>query len=127
MLALAIGRLPAWVWSRLPARMALSLRSFARRHAADNRLPVVAVLPDSGAAAPLPRRWSASPKADLLRAYSGYTAARSPTATSKSRAPGAPAGRGGTASVPAVAALDVRPAPVSGIKEHIKSPTERPD
>ena len=126
MLAMAVGRLPAWVWSRLPARMALTLRSFARRHAAENsRLPVVAVLPDSGAAAPLPRRWSASPKADLLRAYSGYTAVRSPT--SKSRAPGAPAGRGSTASVPAVAALDVRPAQVSGIKEHMKSPTERPD
>ena len=108
-MALVISRLPAWVWPRLPAQMALSLRSFARRHAAETRLPVVAVLPDHpGSSAPLPRRWSASPKADLLRAYSGYTAAAArspPGSSSKSRASALPATRSGAVAVPAEAAL----------------------
>ena len=105
-MALVIARLPAWVWPRLPARTALILRTFARRHAADPRLPVVAVLPDHpGSSAPLPRRWSASPKADLLRAYSGYVAARSPTAGSKSRGPGLPATRSSAVGAPEDAAL----------------------
>ena len=107
LVALAITRLPAWVWPRLPAQTALSLRSFARRHAAENRLPVVAILPDHPGSAPLPRRWSASPKADLLRAYSGYTAAaaRSPTGSSKSRGSGLPAARGGAVADPAATAM----------------------
>lgn len=70
MAAHAVASLPAWLWSRLPARAALALRSFSRRHG-DARLPVVAV----GELAPsvLPRRWaSPSPKAEMLRAYSGY-------------------------------------------------------
>lgn len=111
MAASIVSALPAWIWARLPARTASGLRSFARRHA-EARLPVVAV--NDLANVSLPRRWSGTPKAELLRAYSGYTV--SSTLSPTSRGLGLPVGgitEGGEV-------LDSRLLPgVLGPKEHV--------
>lgn len=109
MAASMVGALPSWVWARLPARAAVGLRSFARRHA-DARLPVVAV--GDLANASLPRRWSGTPKAELLRAYSGYTANGTLSPMNKSRGAGAPAAGGQQAQAPVD--LTGRPAALTG-------------